>query len=218
MPAAVALGEAHGALVGLGAGVAEEALLQVAGRDLGETLRELGRRRHVVGVGAGVHQLVGLRLGGLDDLAVAVAGVGHGDAGEAVDVLGAVLVPEDGALPVIHDDRLDALHEPGHDVVAVLLLHTHAIDHPSAHADNEERGAAQRLPDELGRDGRPGGAKAERAISAWTGRSASASRRQLSPALRGGASRQDLAAGGRRPRWTPPSASRYTWSRTQVGR
>ena len=65
--AGVALGEAHGALVGLGAGVAEEGLLQIAGRDLGELLGELADGGHVVDVGAGVDELVGLRLGGLDD-------------------------------------------------------------------------------------------------------------------------------------------------------
>ena len=96
-----------------------------------------------------MHQLVGLRLGGLDDGAVAVAGVGDADAGEAVDVLGAVGVVEQGALAVVGDDRLDALHEPGHDVVAVLLLHTHGIDHPSANAriDNGQGVQRQRVSD-----------------------------------------------------------------------
>ena len=61
-----------------------------------------------------------------------VAGVGHRDAGEAVDVLLAVGVVEHGALAVVDHDRLDALDEAGHDVVAVLVLDTHGIDHPSS--------------------------------------------------------------------------------------
>ena len=112
--------------------VGEEGLLQGAGGDLRELLGEGGDGLHVVDVGAGVHELVGLRLGGLEDPAVAVTGVGDADAGEAVDVLGAVGVVEQGPVAVVGDHRLDALHEPGHDVVAVLLLHTHGIDHPSA--------------------------------------------------------------------------------------
>ena len=99
--AGVALGQAHGALVGLGARVGEEALLQAAGGDLGQLLGELADLGHVVDVGAGVDDLVGLGLGGLDDGAVVVAGVGDRDAGEAVDVLGAVGVAEQGAVAVI---------------------------------------------------------------------------------------------------------------------
>ena len=64
---AVALGEAHGAFVGLGAGVAEEGLLQLARGDLGELLGQGADGGHVVDVAAGVDDLVGLRLGGLDD-------------------------------------------------------------------------------------------------------------------------------------------------------
>ena len=132
--AAVALGEAEGALDGLGAAVAEEGLLQVPGRDLGELLGERADGLHVVDVGARVHELLGLRDGGVEDLAVVVPGVGDADAGEAVDVLGAVGVVEKSPFAVVGDHRLDALHEPGHHVVAVLFLHTHAIDSPSADA------------------------------------------------------------------------------------
>ena len=99
-----------------------------------QLLGERADRLHVVDVGAGVNELVDLLVGGGEDLVVAVAGVDHGDAGEAVDVLGAVGVPDGGALGAVHDHRLDALDEPGHDVVAVLFLHTHGIDHPSANA------------------------------------------------------------------------------------
>src|SRR5665647_1955171 len=60
--------------------------------------------------------------------------VGHGNAGEAVDVLGAVGVVEQSSVAVVGDHRLDAFDEPGHDVVAVLFLHTHGIDHLSADA------------------------------------------------------------------------------------
>ena len=133
--AAVTLGQAEGALDGLGAAVAEEALLQPAGGDLGELLGESPDRLDVVDVRTGVHELVGLRLGGVEHLRVVVAGVGDADAGEAVDVLGAVGVEEQSPVAVVGDHRLDALDEPGHDVVAVLFLHTHGIDHPSAHAD-----------------------------------------------------------------------------------
>ena len=63
-----------------------------------------------------------------------VTGVGDTDAGEAVDVLGAVGVVEKSAVAVVRDHRFHALHEPGHDVIAVLFLHTHGIDHPSANA------------------------------------------------------------------------------------
>ena len=73
-------------------------------------------------------ELVGLGDGGVEDLLVVVPGVGDADAGEAVDVLGAVGVVEEGAVAVVRDHRLDALHEPRHHVVAVLFLHTHAID------------------------------------------------------------------------------------------
>ena len=79
-------------------------------------------------------ELVRLGDGGVQDLLVVVAGVGDADAGEAVDVLGAVGVVEVGPVTVVGDHRLDALHEPGHDVVAVLFLHAHAIDSPSANA------------------------------------------------------------------------------------
>ena len=130
--ARVALGEAHGAFVGLGAGVAEEGLLQLAGGDLGELLRQGADGGHVIDVAAGVDDLVGLGLGGLQDGRVVVAGVGHRDAGETVDVLFAVDVVEPGALAVVDHDRLDALDEAGHDVVAVLVLDTHGIDHPSS--------------------------------------------------------------------------------------
>ena len=132
--AAVALGEAERALDGLGAAVAEEGLLQVAGRDLGELLGQRADRLHVVDVGAGVDELVGLGDGRVQDLLVVVAGVGDADAGEAVDVLGAVGVVEERPVTVVGDHRLDALDEPRHDVVAVLFLHTHAIDSPSADA------------------------------------------------------------------------------------
>ena len=110
-------------------------LLQLAGGDLGELLGQGADARHVVDVRAGVDELVGLRLGGVEDLGVVVAGVGHADAGEAVDVLRAVGVVEQRSVAAVRDHRLDALHEPGHDVVAILFLHTHAIDHPSACAD-----------------------------------------------------------------------------------
>ena len=66
----------------------------VAGRDLGELLGERADRLDVVDVGAGVDELVGLGHGGVQDLLVVVAGVGDADAGEAVDVLGAVGVVE----------------------------------------------------------------------------------------------------------------------------
>ena len=144
--AGVALGEPHGAFDGLGARVGEEGLLQAPGVISRQQLGEVGGGLHVVDVGAGVHQLVGLRLGGLDDPAVAVTGVGDADAGEAVDVLGAVGVVEQSSVAVVGDDRLDPLHEPGHDELAVLLFHTHVIDHPSAttRVDNgQERGAAE---------------------------------------------------------------------------
>ena len=96
--AGVRLGQAHGRLDALGAGVAEEGLLQAARRDLGQLLGQLGHDRHVIDVGRGVDDLVHLRLGGGDHARVAVPGVDDGDAGEAVDVLRAVLVPDGRAL------------------------------------------------------------------------------------------------------------------------
>jgi len=76
-------------------------------------------------------ELLGLCLGGLQDLGVVMPGVGDADAGEAVDVLCAVGVVEEGPVAPLGDHRLDALHEPGHDVVAILLFHSHGIDSPS---------------------------------------------------------------------------------------
>ena len=129
--AAEALGEPEGAFDGLGAAVAEEGLLQFAGGDLGELLGQGADAGHVVDVRAGVHELVCLGLGGLEDLGVVVTSVGHRDAGEAVDVLGAVGVVEVRPVTVVGHDRFHPLDEPGHDVVAVLVLDTHVIDHPS---------------------------------------------------------------------------------------
>ena len=160
-PAAVALGEAEGALDGLGAAVAEEALLQPARRDLGELLGQGADAGDVIDVRAGVDELVGLRLGGVEHLGVVVTGVGDADAGEAVDVLRAVGVVEQRPVAVIRDHRLDALHEPGHDVVAILFLHTHAIDHPSAYGyERDKRGAAEGY--QMGPPGLPGVRRAGR--------------------------------------------------------
>ena len=91
--AGVRLGQAHRRLDPLGPGVAEEGLLQAAGRDHGQVLGEAADDRDVVDVGRRVDQLVELRLGGGDHLRVAMPGVDDGDAGEAIDVLGAVLDP-----------------------------------------------------------------------------------------------------------------------------
>jgi len=132
--AAVALGEAEGTLDRLGAAVAEEGLLQSAGGHLGELLGEGADAGHVVHVRAGMDELLGLCLGGLQDLGVVMPGVGDADAGEAVDVLCAVGVVEERPIAAVRDHRFDALHEPGHHVVAILFFHTHVIDHPSVHA------------------------------------------------------------------------------------
>jgi len=44
--------------------------------------------------------------------------------------VGAVGAVEQGPVTAVGDHRLDALHEPGHDVAAVLFLRTRGIDHP----------------------------------------------------------------------------------------
>ena len=64
--------------------------------------------------------LVHLLLGGGDHLRVAVTGVDDGDPGEAIDVLGAVRVPDGGALGLVDHDRLDRGDEARGDELFVL--------------------------------------------------------------------------------------------------
>ena len=109
LPAGVVAGQLQRALDGFGAGVAVvEAMRPRHGCDGGEPLRQ---RDHalVVEVGAGhVDQLAGLLLDGLDDLRMAMAGGGDGDAGGKVEELVAVHVFDPGAAAALGDQRIAA--------------------------------------------------------------------------------------------------------------
>ena len=119
------LGQAHRAFVGLGPAAAEERLLQPARGDLGELLRQVCHRGRVVDVGAAVHQQVHLRLGGRDDLGVAVPRVDHRDARKKVRV-DLPVVPGDGAALGAGDrHRFHRLHERGIDVFLVFFSRIH---------------------------------------------------------------------------------------------
>ena len=119
--AGVGLGQAHGRLDPLGAGVAEETLLQAARGDLGQALAEETDDRDVIDVGRRVDHLVHLRFGGGDHLRVAVSGVDDGDTGEAIDVLRAVLIPDGGPFGLADRDRLDRGDERRGHVVPIAL-------------------------------------------------------------------------------------------------
>ena len=95
--------------------------MQAAGGDLGQALAEAADDRDVVDVGRRVDHLVHLRLGGGDHLRVPVSGVDDGDAGETVDVLGAVLIPDGRPFGLADRDRLDRGDERGGHVVPIAL-------------------------------------------------------------------------------------------------
>ena len=65
--------------------------------------------------------LVQLRLGGGDHLRVPVTGVDYRDAGEAIDVLRAVLIPDGRPLRPADRDRLDRGDERRGHVVPIAL-------------------------------------------------------------------------------------------------
>jgi hypothetical protein len=93
----------EGRLVGLGAGVREVHATpdRARGQPLGQRLHRPGEEE----VGH-VHQLAGLGAHRLHDPGMAVAGVADGDAGQEVEVLVAVRVPQPHALAADELDRL----------------------------------------------------------------------------------------------------------------
>ena len=101
------LGQLDGVLDRLGARVGEEDHVEVAGDDLRELLGEVHRRLVVEHVGLRVDDLAALVLGGLDDLGMAVAGVGDGDAHAEVEPLLAVGAVHPRALGVVDRELRD---------------------------------------------------------------------------------------------------------------
>ncbi len=109
LAAGVVAGELHGALDGLGAGVAVVELVRAGhGGDGAEALGELDHVL-VVEVGAGhVDQFGGLILNRLHDLGVTVAGGVDGDAGGEVEELVAVDVGDANAAARLRDHGIAA--------------------------------------------------------------------------------------------------------------
>src|SRR5438045_2283737 len=105
------------ALVGLGAGVADEDL--AAEGDLREALRQAQLRRRVEQI-ADMDQRLRLACDGVDDTRMAMAELRDRDAGEEVEVLVAVRVPEARCLAADELDRIAAVGR--HQVVALELL------------------------------------------------------------------------------------------------
>jgi hypothetical protein len=130
VPAGVETRQLHGALDRLGAAVGEERLAQTpAGSDTRDRLGQVGDRLHVVHVRRAVDELVHLLARGRHYLGVVVACVHDRDAGEAVDVFAAVLVPDQRAAGAIDRDRLH-LDEARHHVVLIAadgVVHGGAI-------------------------------------------------------------------------------------------
>jgi hypothetical protein len=119
--AGVGFGQAHRALDGLRAAVAEKRLLQRAGRDLRQALGQVGHRGHVVNIGAAMHELLDLLLGRVGYARMHVAGVHYRDAGEQIGVGLAVCRGHGGAARALHHHRLEGLDEAGIDVALILL-------------------------------------------------------------------------------------------------
>ncbi len=109
-------GQLEEALVGLGAGVAEEDL--AAEGEPGDLLREPGLELVVEEVGA-VHEDADLLLHGGDDGGMAVAGVADGDARHEVEIFLAGVVP-DGDARAAHEGEPGRIG--GHDELAVEFL------------------------------------------------------------------------------------------------
>ena len=105
--------------------LAKNVLVQAARHDLGDLLGEIGDGLRVINVRCAMDQLVHLLLRGGDDLRIAVAGVDHRNAGEAVKILAAGDVGDDGALALSITMGDDRLHEAGHDVVFIFLDGVH---------------------------------------------------------------------------------------------
>ena len=97
----------HGAFDGFGAAIAEKRFGQAAGRDVGELLRQVRNRLHVIDVGRAVDKLVHLRLGRRDHTGIAVPGVDHGDAGKAIKIFAAVDVGDGCAAGLVNHNGHD---------------------------------------------------------------------------------------------------------------
>ena len=119
--AGVEASQLHGAFDGFGASVAEKGFGQALRRDVRELFGQIGDRFHVINVRGTVDQLFHLRLGGSDNLGIAMSGVHHRDAGETVEILAAVLVGHNRTAGPVNHNRHNRLHEAGHYVVFVFL-------------------------------------------------------------------------------------------------
>ena len=111
----------HRAFDSFGAAVAEKCLGQADGRDVGDLFCEVRDRLHVIDVGRAVDKLVHLRLGRRDHAGIAVAGIDHGDTGEAIEIFAAIDVGDGNAAGLVDHDGHDGLHEARHYVVFVFL-------------------------------------------------------------------------------------------------
>ena len=107
------LGQAHGCLDALGAGICEEGLLQSTRADICQFLGGFGHDRHVVDVRGSVDDLLELLLDRGDHPGMAMPGVIDRDPGEAIQVLGAVDVPDCRAFRPVYHDRFEGGHETG---------------------------------------------------------------------------------------------------------
>ena len=128
-------GDLDGVLHGLGAGRGKDRLLRKIARQGGiQTFGQFDIIRVRHDLMAGMGETVELRLDGLHDLGVAVAGIHHGDPGGKVDIAIAVLVPDLGVLGSLgidlrgHPDTLGdggilAVGHGGHWSLPILSLH-----------------------------------------------------------------------------------------------
>src|SRR5262249_31508651 len=123
-------GDLHRPLVRLGAAHREHRVREVAGSEGGELRRQLGggRVRELArgGIVGEAHRLLG---DGLGDLAPAVAHVDHGEAGEAVEQLLAILRPHVDALAAIDDELLVGEPRMVLRLVRPEVLDGAAVDH-----------------------------------------------------------------------------------------
>ena len=120
-----ALGELDGVLDGLGAGVGKQHLVEVARHDLAERVGEVEHGLVQVHVHLRVDHLAHLILRGLDDLGMAMAGVGHRDAHAEVEPLAAVGAVDPGALAMVDGDGRRVSDEAGNAGLLVFSDHRH---------------------------------------------------------------------------------------------
>src|ERR1041385_2589957 len=88
---------------------------------MGNFLGQISYGFNVINVRRAVDQFFHLRLGGGDNMRIAVAGIHYRDAGKAVEIFAAVDIGDGSAAGPVDHDRHDRLHEASHDVISVFL-------------------------------------------------------------------------------------------------